>query len=115
MVCYSIILSVEFLEVPQNVTALVGDEDVSFSCRVEGDSLFWRVNETLYNYASIAEFRSRGIEARMHHTQQHIHWETLVMRVSVENNSTKVVCQGTVFGQISNYSTPAYLLIAGEK
>ena len=86
---------------------------MTFSCHVEGDILFWRVNDTLYNYANIPAFKRRGIQAHMRNTTSYRLWETLTVRVSKQNNFTKVVCQGTVVGEISNYSTPAYLIVAG--
>ena len=40
--------------------------------------------------------------------------ERLRVRVSRQNNDTKVVCQGTVPNEVSNFSEPAFLYIAGE-
>ena len=40
--------------------------------------------------------------------------ERLRVRVSRQNNDTKVVCQGTVPNEVSNFSEPAFLYIAGK-
>ncbi len=105
---------IAFLEAPANVTASLGESDAHFTCHFRGDSLFWRINGQLLNYVTYGEFRSRGIMATVIEVPANEHKETLSVRVSQQNNFTRVVCQRTVFGQISNFSNPAYLVIAGE-
>ena len=113
---HHVIISLEFVQAPSNKTcALLGDEDVIFVCHIHGQTLFWRIDDTLYNYVSISMFRNKGIlvETDTMAPGGQV-YERLRVRVSRQNNDTKVVCQGTVPNEVSNFSEPAFLYIAGK-
>lgn len=108
-----LLVSVVILQAPANATVPLGHTPVTFTCRIQGESLFWRIDGQLYNYITAIDFRTRGISAATQAAPMGQRHETVTMAVSARNNNSVVVCQGTVFNFPSTFTDPAILRVVG--
>lgn len=83
------------------------------TCRVQGDSLFIRINGAVVDHNNITDFRRIGIDTSNKIKINNVITQNVTVDLSETTNNTVIICHALVMGQDPVQSPPAVISIAG--